>query len=416
MIIINLNKLRNPKVLIPLGVLITNIGNGMNTLAVGKILYDKTGAVSAFAFLLVIQNVLKLLTQAIASSSVDRGRAKQSAFIAEFLRGLVVIICAIIAFKGYVSSIFLATIIISLLGPFYKTASFAIGPMIADGNSLARYNARTSTCLQVGQLLGAGIAGIIISFTSPLFAIVLNGFSYIVSATCIGISIIPNQKIFTRKGKRIKDTVSTIGFKKFFVEWYDLIKNLKENPIVLSLVFLCTFDIIMVSFINIAYVPILTEMKSPMWWLGIWDSAFAIGAIIGANIFGNLKNLQCPLKWTAVSLITQGLFVIGFGLHSVEIVVISTFFIGISNAISVSSFNYSLQKTAAKSFHGRVSGVRQFMTSLMISIFLPVLSLLLSINIILAIGVVSIICVFAALGVILLLKPLVTTLTFNEKG
>lgn len=135
----------NPRMLLPLGVLITNIGNGMYTLAVGKLLYDQTGSSTPFAMLLMLEAILTFSTQAIASSAVDRGRAKQCAVIAEAIRGFAVLTASAFVFAGHTASILLAAIVINLLRPFYRTASFAIGPMIADGKQLAVYNARTST-------------------------------------------------------------------------------------------------------------------------------------------------------------------------------------------------------------------------------------------------------------------------------
>ena len=55
-------KKRKPNVILPIGMLISNIGNGMYTLAIGIILYGHTGKTSSFAFIVVLQAFLSFLT------------------------------------------------------------------------------------------------------------------------------------------------------------------------------------------------------------------------------------------------------------------------------------------------------------------------------------------------------------------
>ncbi|MEK5492618.1 MFS transporter [Paenibacillus sp. FSL R7-0297] len=407
----------NPRMLLPLGVLITNIGNGMYTLAVGKLLYDQTGSSTPFALLLMMEAVLTFSTQAIASSAVDRGRAKQCAFIAESIRGLAVLTAAAFVFAGHPASILLAAVIINLLRPFYRTASFAIGPMIADGKQLAVYNARTSTFFQIGQFLGAGIAGVVISFLSPEVAIALNGISYLLSALCIGLAAIPGQKLRARQGSGFGSALASISPKRFWREWTDLLALvLRKNAKVLGLAVLCTADFIVVSFINISYAPILETMDAPSWWLSIWDSAFSIGAIAGAYLFGRMDHSQIRMNRTALALVVQGLNIAAIGLmnHPVWLSPLMLF-LGVSNAFSVSSFTYSLQLTAPAEFHGRISGIRQFFISAATMLVIPLLSFAMNGGVSLSSLLAGVICLGVASVVLLYLSPLLSR-PLNHSG
>lgn len=410
------SRFTNPRLLLPLGVLISNIGNGMYTLAVGKLLYDKTGSATSFAFLIMIESVLTFSTQAIASSAVDRGRAKQCSFIAEAVRGLAVIFAAALAIAGYPISILFAAIVINLLRPFYRTASFAIGPMIADGKKLALYNARTSTFFQVGQFLGAGIAGIIISVLSPVAAIAMNGVSYLLSAMCIAFATIPGQKLLSHEGGGLTNVLSSIGPKRFWLEWNDLLKLILKNPKVLGLATLCTADFIVVSFVNISYAPFLEKTNSPAWWLSIWDSAFALGAIAGAYLFGNMNHTRIHMNRTGLALVVQGLTIAGLGLTNNALWLAPLMlFLGLSNAFSVSSFTYSLQLTAPPEFRGRISGIRQFFISLSTMLVIPVLSFAMHGGVWLSAILAAIVCIGFAIVVLLYLSPLLSHVISDEK-
>lgn len=395
------------KSILPIGVLITNIGNGMYTLAIGKLLYDKTGLTTSFAFVLMIESILTFSTQAIASLAVDRGRAQKSAFIAEFGRGVTVIICGILVLMGYPLSIFFATVIINLLRPFYRTATFAIGPMIAEGQNLAKYNAKTSTFFQIGQFIGAGIAGVIISIFSPQIAIILNGISYIISAICILLANIPEQGGVNNGSSGIGCIIKQISPVLFVKEWSDLVQSILKEKIILSVVLLCTTDFLIVSFINLTYAPLLRDINLQPWWLSVWDSLFALGAIMGAIIFGKSKVLQKSVKFIPKVVIIEGICIFILSTRINILIGISMLALGFANAISVSYFNFTLQNVASSKFHGRISGIRQLAISLSVTIMMPILSFFMNIDLLLSSAIMVMICIFTAISIVIFLKPLV---------
>lgn len=365
---------RNPQKVLPLSVFVTNVGNGMYTLAVSKVMYDMTGSTAAFASVLILENILIFLTQAVASITVDSGRAKQSAVLADMLRGTSVIISGILVVMGYPLAIYLGTVVINLMRPFYRTATFAIGPMVANGESLAKYNARTSGFQQVGQMVGAGVAGLLLTYVTPGFSIILNGFTYIFSSTCFAIAAIPNQSLFSKKGNGIYEVWTMIKPKKFCMDWYNLVKELIREKKLIWIIILCTVDFTVISYINMSYVPVLQRNSLSTWWLSFWDGSFAIGAIVGVTIFGYIKKLRRTLKWVSVALIIEGIMATCFVLFSPKLIAIGMFCIGIVNAFSVSSFSLALQTITPNKYHGRISGVRQLAISTISLVAVPIIS------------------------------------------
>ena len=69
------------------GTFASNIGNGMHTLAAGALLYQQTGTVAAFGVVVVIEQAVTFLMQAVAGPSVDRGDPRRAAMLAEIVRG-----------------------------------------------------------------------------------------------------------------------------------------------------------------------------------------------------------------------------------------------------------------------------------------------------------------------------------------
>lgn len=241
--------------------------------------------------------------------------------------------------------------------------------------------------------------------------------SYLLSALCIGIAAIPGQKLRNGQGSGLGSILLSISPKRFWNEWTALIMVvLRKNKKVLGLALLCTADYIVVSFINISYAPILAKMDAPSWWLSIWDSAFSIGAIAGAYVFGKMDHSRFYMNRTGLALIVQGLTLASIGfLYSPVWLAPCMLFLGVSNAFSVSSFTYNLQITAPAEFHGRISGIRQFFISAATTLVIPLLSFAMNGGVSLSATLAAVICLSVALLVLLFLSPLLNS-PFNQSG
>jgi hypothetical protein len=364
-------KKRNPQFTLPLGMFISNIGNGMYILAIGIILYNATGKTSTFAFMVVLQAILSFLTQSFASVISDKGFAKIAASSAEFLRGVIIIFCSLGSIFINTNFLVVAAALLSLLQPFYRTSIFVIGPLIAQDTELANYNARVSAFQQAGQLIGAGMAGLIISFFSPYAATFINGVSYLISSYTMTISDISSQQEgLTRFIRSLKFMGITVILK----DWYDLIKHLMGNLSILFLALLGITDIVIASYLNIAYAPLLKHLQVGTFWISIWDSLFAVGAILGVTLFGKLKRFHKNIQLSIIGLTMECVLFLGFSFASPQGIACLMFLIGVFNSISISSFSLSLQINAKQKFLGKISGVRQLCISLATLLVVPILS------------------------------------------
>lgn len=68
---------------IMLATFITNIGNGMYTIAVSKLVYDKTHSAMAFGGVIIIQYVVMFALQFLSGSLVDRNNPKYISIICD---------------------------------------------------------------------------------------------------------------------------------------------------------------------------------------------------------------------------------------------------------------------------------------------------------------------------------------------
>lgn len=366
--------LHNPTWIIPILMFVTNIGNGMYTLAVSYVMYELTGSTAAFAGILVFESAFSVITQLFASVVVDDGRAKQCACFSDIIRGISVIIAGLIVGNGYPFAIYIGVIAINLVRPFYRTAMFAIGPLVAQREGLARYSARNSVAQQAGQLIGAGIAGSVISVFGSSMCIVINGITFLIAAFFMAWITIPGQHLLVREDKTHSSLLKLANPITLLTEWLALFKQLFLNLRVFLLILVCTVDYIVVSYINMAYAPTLAQLGSEDLWMSIWDSLFAIGAIVGAIVFSRCPKCRSNDIKISVYMFAEAILCLCFTLAKQELVAVGMFGLGLTNAISVSCYSYELQMSSKGKFHGRIAGLRQFAISIMSMLIVPLLS------------------------------------------
>src|SRR5579871_2387659 len=81
-------------------VFITNIGNGMHTLTVGKLLFDRTGSAVAFGGVFIAEYVINFLIQLFAGSLVDRSDVKKVVTVTDVGRGVFIIGASLLIWSG----------------------------------------------------------------------------------------------------------------------------------------------------------------------------------------------------------------------------------------------------------------------------------------------------------------------------
>ena len=78
--------------------LVSNIGNGIQTLTIGKLLYDSTGSVAAFGFVIVVEYLMLFLANALAGSAADRYRPRRTLVTVDSVRGTLVLAVSLLLY------------------------------------------------------------------------------------------------------------------------------------------------------------------------------------------------------------------------------------------------------------------------------------------------------------------------------
>lgn len=357
---------------------ITNIGNGMYTIAISKLVYDKTHSVMAFGGVMIIQYIVMFSLQFFSGSIVDRNNPKLISIICDLINGFLVLSSGLIVLFTKVGLIylFIAVIFINIVNPFFSSANFTLMPTIVkDKSQLLEINSMVTTLFQAGQLLGCALVAPIIYFANPSTALIVDGITFFLSATFVSLARIVNAEVK-------KDTANNAAI-NLINDWKEIIVAMKKEKSFCAHLFMASGDYVSINFFNLMLVPMVTLWYNKnSFYISLFDGGFAIGAM-SIVAFVVLLSKKIGINNSAfIGLFVQAIL---FGFLMISRNPLITFLItltfGSFNAFSGSIFNTNLQQRCNGPIKGRVSSIKNFITSCFSIILIPIISQLHNISI-----------------------------------
>jgi len=374
----NITRLSRNVKLILLALLITNLGNGMHTIAVSKLVYDKTNSAMAFGGVIILQYVVMFFMQFLSGFIVDRNNPKKIIIICDLIRGFLIISSGLMIIFTDIGLpyLFFALFLVNVVNPFFNSSNFTLFPtLIKDNTELLRVNGIATSIFQLGQLSGNFLAAPIIYFANPATALLIDGATFFISAIIMCFVMIQNFELKTDFDKN--------WFKNMIDDWKEIFKMMRKEKSFSAHLFLASGDYLAINFFNLMLVPMVTLWYGDnSFYISLFDGGFSIGAMIFA-VFVVLISKKIGTNNSAfVGLFIQGLmfaFIIESRNPILTFVLMLIF--GAANSFSVTIFGSNLQQRCTGSIRGRVGSVRNFIVSCLTIIFVPFISKLLDVSI-----------------------------------
>ncbi len=372
------------------GSMLFNVASGCFTITLGQALFEKSGSVSAFTGVVVIEYLVPILLGAVAGSVADRVNPALVCAVASILPALA-LMGYLVAPAGLVIMGIAIGLIVNLIRPFYRAGIFAVGPRSVDAVDLPRYNMRWTVSVQAGQIVGGAIAGAFLWAAGPKWAFFAAATAYALAAYALAsarsmVSATQDQDGTTRDG------------------WISVLREaLDSRWSVLSLLLLGV-DFLTIAAFNVALAPLVHQLYGNESWLGILDVCFAVGAIVAPTLWGryssSVSSRAAVTSGFAIQIV--GFATIALGLESggalgQSAVPLGAVVLGIGVAVSSSQQVSILQSGAKASTLGRIGALRQAVIGLTTAVTLPVVGHLVDKNVAAACGGVV---AFLALGAV----------------
>ena len=159
---------------------ISRFGDSIDSLAFTWLVYAVTGSASWAAIIFALNQLPSVILQPFTGALVENMNKKRVMVSTDLVRGMIVVMLAILYKAGAVNPFILAafTLITSSVEAFCMPAGIALIPKIIDKKYYAFGSSMNSTFCNISQLIGLGIAGGIIGGGGIETAMFIDGATF----------------------------------------------------------------------------------------------------------------------------------------------------------------------------------------------------------------------------------------------
>jgi MFS family permease len=345
------------------GEFFSNLARGLFTLTLGMMLYQITDGLMAFALAFVSEFVISLLLQSVSGSVTDRYSPKRILVCAGVLLSGLFLTCAIVQLLFPISelvTLFILAIGINLCRPFFRNATFAVIPEICTKNQYEQINSYISIALQVGQIFGMVLAGILLELSD------IRGILFTVFGCFVAMLLCHCLLRLAPLGAE-----NSASAHVYPSSWAATREFLRKNIFVCSVFLLGSIDYAFIGLFNLVLAPVVEHNFSGAdRWLSILDIAFATGAIIGATYIARRKrSMGLRLDYTLLSVVAAAMTFLMFWLNAHYILILCCIgLFGFGVTLSTVVWSSTLQHLSPHTIKGRLASIRLVCNSLMIAI------------------------------------------------
>ena len=283
-----------------IGQVLSNLGDGMNNLALLVLIQRLTGSTMALATMAVLAALPRIIIGPLAGVYVDRWSRKRVMIVSDLLRGFIVLGYILVRHPEQVKFLYLLGFLEASASTFFTPARSALLPNLLREEELLTANSLSQTTQVLMSLLGMAVAGGIIGLSNRYWpAFLFASFTFFASMFLV-------QRIRVVEPPRGSAVTATVA---------DVWREIKEgvNVIVHSRVLIGVLMAAGVSVLglgaaNILIVPFLLEdMHLAPVWFSVAQGATTVGMIISGSLVTLVAARLRPTSIVTLTLMGLGL-------------------------------------------------------------------------------------------------------------
>ncbi|MDK2886009.1 MAG: transporter, family, macrolide efflux protein [Thermosipho sp. (in: thermotogales)] len=268
-------------VLYTLGRLVSVIGSGIQIVAIPLYILDITGSGAAMGIFTLLGMIPRLLAAPFAGVIGDRWNRKNIMVWTDFLRGILILYLALLAFSNTLNLIvlFVVQAIVSIFDGFFAAATGAMLPDIVHKEHLRKANSILGSVNSFSMVIGPILGGIIYGVFGISLVFLLNGISFVVSAIS---EIFITYEVKFKGGKKL-------NLKLFFVEFKEgLFFIFKKRELKYLVVFAIIINFLLYPLYEVVEPYVLRQVvKFSAQQYGFIQTFFTVGMLLGNVILAS---------------------------------------------------------------------------------------------------------------------------------
>ena len=257
---------------------INRFGDSIDSIALSWLVYQITQSAAWSAIIYGVNRVPTIFLQPFAGAAVEGMNKKRIMIITDVIRGICVGVVATAYLSGFINQwiILACTVIISSAEAFRNPASSSLLPKLLDKRLYSfGISLNTSLC-NIMELIGLGLAGVIISVFSLSVAIYIDMITFFLSALIIVTLRIKDEHL----------TQIKVNVKEYFDSLKGGVQYLKGNLFLKYMIFIALFLNAILVPLNSLQAPLVSEvLHSNELMLSVLGLGITLGMIIGALLY-----------------------------------------------------------------------------------------------------------------------------------
>lgn len=310
-----------------LGQLVSLVGSGLTSFALGIWVYQRTGSVTQFALISLFATLPSILISPLAGALVDRWEQRWSMIFSDLGAGVSTLAIALLllADQLQVWHIYLAIAAISTFNAFQRPAYTAATTLLVPKQHLGRASGLVQIGLANAQIIAPLIAGVLVVKIRLQGVILIDFITYIFALMTLLLARFPPPNRVKYAAKK-KSLLNGIAYGWTYIT---------AQPGLLGLLLLLAISNFLLGIVEVLVTPLVLSIASPAA-LGTVISGGGIGMLLGSlvmsawggpkrrirgvldfTLLGGACVLLCGLQ-PSTSLITIAVFSFFFGLPIVN--------------------------------------------------------------------------------------------------
>jgi DHA3 family tetracycline resistance protein-like MFS transporter len=345
-----------PFALLWTGQMLSSLGDSIYRIALAWWILDKTGSATAMGTVFVFSSVPMLLFLLVGGVTVDRYSRPKVMLTSDVLRGALVCAVTALAFAGRLEiwHLYVAALTFGAVAAFFRPAYTAIIPQITPPEHLPSANGLTSLSMQVAEIGGPALGGLVVGAGGIPLAFGLNAATFFVSALCI----LPLVRLSAAK---MKATTERKSVTEDLREGFGVVR--RSSWLTITMLISSLASITMSAPFAIA-LPVLVrkQLAGGIFSFGLLLSIIAAGSIAGTiagtSVLERVRGLRARGMLAYGLWIAGGLLILVFGLPvNIYAIAAASFLVGVVFAVPYLIFVTTLQELIPGELLGRVSSI-----------------------------------------------------------
>ena len=289
-----------------LGQLVSVLGSGLTSFALGIWVFLETGSVTAFALISLAVALPGILMAPVAGTYVDRWDRRVTMLIADLVSGLATATMAIIFLTTglEVWQIYVHAVVVSLASSFQEPAYMAALPTLVHKDKLSQANGQVQLGQAIGTLISPALAGVLL-VTLGLGGIMLIDFvTFLFAVGSLAVVRFPS----------VRDEADADEELSFWSEAMEGWRYLRSRRGMIALLLIFSAVNFSLSIVMVLFPPMMLRFTTEQV-LGFTVSAAGVGMVLGSVLMSTWKGAKSKIAGLLWPIAAGGLAIVVAGLR-----------------------------------------------------------------------------------------------------